>query len=62
VGAPDNGEEEETKRTWLGTGVAPELSEGGGGCADIRRAIPQRLDGDLEGKQRGKSEDGWGYL
>jgi hypothetical protein len=51
-GAPDNGEERESKRRWRGTGVALESSEDGGGRLDLRRAIPQRPGGDLEGKQR----------
>jgi hypothetical protein len=39
VGAPDNGEEEEIKRRWLGTGVAPNSSEDNGRDAELRRGI-----------------------
>jgi hypothetical protein len=36
TGAPDNGEEEVIKRRLLGTGIAPDLSEGGDRDAELR--------------------------
>jgi hypothetical protein len=56
------GDSRVTKRRWRAHQVVPESSGFGGRTTDLWRAIPPRPIDNLEGKKRGKREEGLGYL
>jgi hypothetical protein len=56
------GESRVTKRRRRAHQVVPESGGFGGRTADLQRAIPLRPIDNLEGKKRGKREEGLGYL
>jgi hypothetical protein len=62
TGALDNGEEEEIKMRWLGTGVAPDLSEGDGRDAELRRGILSYWRHLGRGRKRDEREEVWGFI